>query len=134
MSREIPFHEVSLQEAKTYIDQMDLSEVRRLMVVKENWLEEDTILCEKLYKNYLFLLKKYADKYKIPPSQEIDEFWHNHILDTQRYHEDTYNIFGCYLHHYPYFGMDETSTMKDVDDNFDKNTQELHFREFGEYL
>jgi hypothetical protein len=47
------------------------------------------------YKNFLWLLRKYHDKYEyIPPSIEIDEIWHHHILDTTKYHKDMDDIFG----------------------------------------
>ena len=35
----------------------------------------------------------------------MGEFWHFHILDTLKYQEDCDNIFGYFLHHFPYFGM-----------------------------
>ena len=31
--------------------------------------------------------------------------WHYHILDTSKYMSDCQNIFGNYLHHFPYLGM-----------------------------
>jgi len=37
------------------------------------------------------------------------------------------------LHHYPYFGIDSQSDSKDLQTAFDK-TQELYFKEFGEYI
>ncbi|MFM6129989.1 MAG: hypothetical protein ACKPBV_14885 [Sphaerospermopsis kisseleviana] len=35
----------------------------------------------------------------------LDDYWHNHILDTRKYAEDCDLIFGFFLHHYPYFGL-----------------------------
>ena len=96
-----------------------------------DWNESDARICSQLYRNYLYLMKKY-DEY-LPPSEEIDAFWHQHILDTEKYHKDCKMIFGKYLHHYPYFGIDEKSNQQDLDNAFDR-TQELYFKEFGEYL
>ncbi len=56
------------------------------------------------YKKYLALCLKNPDK-AIIPSSYVDDFWHYHILDTLKYQEDCQNIFGYFLHHFPYFGM-----------------------------
>lgn len=69
----------------------------------------------------------------MPPSEEVDEFWHNHILDTQKYHQDCDMIFGKYLHHYPYFGIDDKSNELDLQKAFD-HMQELHKKEFGDCI
>jgi hypothetical protein len=41
----------------------------------------------------------------IAPSKDVDAFWHGHILDTMKYAEDCDQVFGYFLHHFPYFGM-----------------------------
>jgi hypothetical protein len=41
----------------------------------------------------------------VVPSSFVDDFWHFHILDTQKYQEDCERFFGYFLHHFPYFGM-----------------------------
>ncbi len=41
----------------------------------------------------------------IAPDRNADKFRHGHILDTMKYAEDCDNVFGCFLHHFPYFGM-----------------------------
>ena len=86
------------------------------------------------YKNYLWLLRKYSQEYPvIPPSIDIDEIWHHHILDTYKYHEDCAAIFGQYLHHYPYFGMRGEADFQELERTF-KITQQLYFKEFGEQM
>ena len=35
---------------------------------------------------------------------DVDEFWHQHILDTRKYRDDCENIFGHYMDHTP--GLD----------------------------
>jgi hypothetical protein len=39
--------------------------------------------------------------------------WHTHILDTAKYAADSEQVFGFFLHHFPYFGLrgpdDETA-------------------------
>ncbi len=41
----------------------------------------------------------------IVPSQEADEAWHAHILDTAKYADDSEQAFGYFLHHFPYLGL-----------------------------
>jgi len=36
----------------------------------------------------------------------VDEYWHQHILDTRKYAADCEMVFGHFLHHYPYFGTE----------------------------
>lgn len=35
------------------------------------------------------------------PNKQIDEMWHEHILDTRKYSDDCQTVFGYYLHHTP---------------------------------
>jgi hypothetical protein len=41
----------------------------------------------------------------IAPVVDVDEFWHYHILNTRKYAADCQEIFGYFLHHFPYAGM-----------------------------
>lgn len=120
----------SLEEAKNYIDNLDFSMIIKKMVLMDRWSHKEAANTLQLYKNFLFLKKKYGADHKIPPSLDIDEFWHYHILDTEKYHQDCKAIFGSYLDHYPYFGIDSTSNKVDLAQAFDV-TQRLHMQEFG---
>ena len=129
-----PLHVTSLEEAKAYIYAIDFSQVIDRMVKKDKWKRSEALKACEFYKNYLFLVKKYNDiGVGIPPSDDVDEFWHNHILDTQKYIHDCDVIFGRYLQHYPYFGIDEKSNMQDLNRAFEK-MQQLHKKEFGDYV
>jgi hypothetical protein len=39
------------------------------------------------------------------PLFDVDIFWHYHILDTLKYAADCENVFGYFLHHFPYVGL-----------------------------
>ena len=56
------------------------------------------------YRKFLVLCLKHPDE-PVVPSSFIDDFWHLHILDTQKYMEDCDQYLGYMLHHFPYFGM-----------------------------
>lgn len=57
------------------------------------------------YKKWLIIHACYPEL-STAPSEKLDEYWHMHILDTKKYMEDCQFVFGYYLHHYPYFGLE----------------------------
>lgn len=127
-------HSVSeIAALKDYIFAIDFSNIIEKMVSHQKWRRNEAEKTCELYRNFLYLNVKYPEYAPLPPSEDIDEFWHNHILDTKKYIQDCQVIFGGYFHHYPYFGIDGVSTMKDLQQSFQK-TQELHHQEFGEYI
>ena len=70
---------------------------------------------------------------KLGMMMDKDEIWHHHILDTYKYYNDCLNIYGQFLHHYPYFGMRGGQDSTDLANTF-KITQMLHLKEFGDYI
>lgn len=124
----------TLEEAKAYLDSIDFSMVVEKIVKTKGWKKKDVLKICELYRHFLFLKKKYdQNDDKLSPSLEIDEFWHNHIFDTKKYRHDCEKIFGFYLDHYPYLGMDGKTTDEDAKRSFEK-TQGLHYIEFGNYI
>jgi hypothetical protein len=82
------------------------------------------------YKKFLTLLVKYPDE-TIAPTNEVDEFWHLHILDTRKYAADCESVFGYFIHHFPYFGMRSEEDAQDLETAGNK-WSELYAREFGQ--
>ncbi|MGN6085250.1 glycine-rich domain-containing protein [Trinickia sp.] len=89
------------------IDELDFSRIKaKLMYRREGVVALRRIeRAEAGYRQFLKLAAKYPDA-PIVPSEEVDEFWHMHILDTQRYGADCERIFGYMIHHDPYSGID----------------------------
>jgi hypothetical protein len=56
------------------------------------------------YKKFLFLNALYPEQ-ELIPTREIDDVWHVHILDTEKYRNDCQYLFGHFLDHYPYSGL-----------------------------
>lgn len=56
------------------------------------------------YRAFLHLLALYPDR-QIVPTKVIDAVWHAHILDTSKYAADCEQVFGRFVHHFPYFGL-----------------------------
>ena len=89
------------------IDELDFSRIKaKLMYRREGVIALRRVeRAEAGYRQFLKLAAKYPDA-PIVPSEEVDEFWHMHILDTQRYAADCERIFGYMIHHDPYSGID----------------------------
>lgn len=112
------------------IDAIDFSHVVNKLITQQGWLRKDAERVCRMYKNYLLLQKKYGKDHLLPPTQEIDEFWHNHILDTAKYHSDCMQIFGRYLHHDPNTVTDKNSYLN-AETAFNMMLA-LYLKEFGE--
>ncbi len=105
-------NEKDRQVIKKFFD-LDLEPIKFKMIKSAEELGEEPKALSELdvteiyYK--LFLLKKFFEPTKrIAPSFSIDAMWHAHILDTRKYAEDCAHLFGDFVHHNPYFGMEET--------------------------
>lgn len=68
------------------------------------WTKAKTVRAIARYMAFLGLIYLYPDR-PFVPTQEIDAVWHNHILDTTKYHQDCELLFGRYVHHFPYFSL-----------------------------
>ena len=55
------------------------------------------------YRQFLGLMLWYPEAVLVP-SEDIDEVWHTHVLNTARYQADCEAIFGRFQHHFPSFG------------------------------
>lgn len=123
----------SLEEARAYIEQLDLTYLVDSMCAENyplpRWTRDDALKCAALYKNFLLLFKAYP-KERLVPTREIDEFWHNHILYTKQYHSDCQRVFGHYLHHQPALPTDDHSVL--VNDFL--TTQQLYFAMFKKHM
>jgi hypothetical protein len=82
------------------------------------------------YRQFLKVAAKYPEE-PVVPSEEVDEFWHMHILDTQRYGADCERIFGHFMHHDPYIGIDGPEDEARLQEAADRS-HALFMREFGE--
>src|SRR6476619_780971 len=88
--------------ARQHIRNLDLGSVREKVVEKLGWSPERAQQVEGDYKRFLYALAhRHKDDILSPPTQEVDEFWHQHILDTRKCREDCDIVFGHYVDHTP---------------------------------
>lgn len=127
-----------VDQAITRIASIDFSGVRLKLADPLEGLalgEEELDHAEREYRRFLALTMAYPER-TIVPTREVDDFWHQHILDTRAYAEDTERVFGFFLHHYPYLGKRGPDDAELLHRSF-ADTQELmalHFGGEGEQL
>ena len=86
---------------------VDLTDIRRKLADPEEGkglMAEQLDVMEAEYRRFLALHLAYPGA-DIVPCKLVDEIWHQHILDTRAYARDCDALFGEFLHHFPYFGM-----------------------------
>ena len=93
------------------------------------WSFEKAQEVEQIYRRFLTLVREKLD-FSIVPTKDVDQFWHFHILDTQKYMQDCEQYFGYYLHHFPYFGMRGDEDAANLKKAFSETT-ELFEEYFG---
>lgn len=83
------------------------------------------------YRRFLSLKCLYPTVVLVP-SQLVDTVWHAHILDTRAYREDCARVFGRFIDHYPYFGINGQADYQDLKSAF-AQTVSLYEKHFGAY-
>ncbi len=89
------------------IAELDLEPIKVKLMHEESgegWTLEQATAVEFEYRRFLYLMKKFPDE-QTAPLQDVDIFWHYHILDTLKYAADCEKVFGYFLHHFPYIGL-----------------------------
>jgi hypothetical protein len=96
----------SYNECKAIVE-LDLDPIKVKLMHKESgegWTLEQASAVENEYRRYLYLMKIFPSE-MAAPSMDVDTFWHYHILDTMKYVRDCEDVFGYFLHHFPYVGL-----------------------------
>ncbi|MCT7985838.1 hypothetical protein NG796_21415 [Laspinema sp. A4] len=81
-----------------------------LTVIRERFLNDHPELSERvddielLYRKYMYLCSINTQKNSLlgVPSDEVDEFWHCHIIHTRSYQNFCQHISGHFIHHNPH--------------------------------
>lgn len=127
-------HRLTTAEALEHLAaHLDLSNVRMKLADPEEGrgcTAEALDVMEQEYRRFLALHLAYPDA-DVVPCKLVDEFWHQHILDTIAYRADCDAIFGRFLDHFPYFGMRDEADAQALHDAY-ADTIELYRASFGE--
>lgn len=125
-------HDNRLGDIAQALDILDLDCIKvKLMNPDEGegWTREYADKVEKTYKRFLHMTA--VSSTPVVPTRIIDEFWHQHILDTEKYADDCDKVFGTFVHHFPYFGMRGKEDAKNLRVAFEE-TCRLYKELFGE--
>ena len=123
----------TLEQTITAIHALDLTPIKFKACRKEDgygWSASYADQMEVAYKRYLILHARHPDL-TLAPEQDVDRFWHMHILDTRKYAADCETTFGHFLHHFPYLGLRGEEDAKALQAAF-LEMQRLTVEEFGE--
>lgn len=116
------------------IQQLNFEKIKHKMGHRDSlgWPLEQIERAENEYKRYLTLIKLNFRK-RLVPSKLMDEFWHMHILDTKAYREDCHKVFGDFIDHYPYFGINGEEDKNKLLSEFEQ-TKNIYKRQFKEEM
>lgn len=106
----------ALERASRKVDELDFSLQKRKMVEVMGWSEDAVEVMEGEYRKFLQLTAALEDidsEVVLVPNRPIDEFWHTHIMDTEKYHADCQSVLGHYLHHFPYLGFRDEADVRE---------------------
>ncbi len=118
------------ESAYQHINSINFSLIIEKLMKSQKWSKDEAQFACNQYKNFLFLLKKYQEKKEfLVPTKDIDEVWHNHILDTVNYEKDCKKIFGRFIHHDP--ASENDKEKHTILKQAFKVTQDLYIKEFG---
>ncbi|WP_432727163.1 glycine-rich domain-containing protein [Variovorax sp. W6] len=126
-------HSKTLEQTIAAIHALDLTPIKFKACRKEDgygWSASYADQMEVAYKRYLILHARHSDL-TLAPDQDVDRFWHMHILDTRKYAADCEATFGYFLHHFPYLGLRGEEDAKALEAAF-LQMQRLLAEEFGE--
>jgi len=95
-----------VERALEAVGQIDLSPINRVLQYENPAFWTDAVLAdtEANYRRLLALYMLYPGE-PIVVNKILDDYWHQHILDTRKYADDCDALFGGLLHHDPYFGI-----------------------------
>ncbi len=130
MSTKTPSRE-DLDAAISVISQIDLTPINTKLGHEDPqlWTQETLAETELNYRRFLALNAVYPGT-SLSVNKLLDEYWHQHILDTRKYAADCETIFGEFLHHYPYFGLEDEQEWQENVDMF-AYTQQIWEEAFG---
>jgi len=95
-----------IRSAIERVGQIELSKIGERLQYEDpdRWTNSRIAEAEETYRRFLVLNVLYPEA-RLAVNEVLDDYWHAHILDTEKYAADCGHLFGSLLHHYPYFGL-----------------------------
>src|SRR5688572_22771228 len=95
------------------IDQLNLVSIGHRLRTKEDWPLARIAEAERDYRRFLLLLALHPGQTVVPWNDDLDVFWHYHILDSRKYEQDCALLFGRFVHHDPNVNQDPAKYERD---------------------
>jgi|SRR5580692_4438671 hypothetical protein len=108
------------------VEALELSAIGAGVVKRHGWEPDRAKRAENEYRKYLYLLMLYPGSILTPWDDDLDLFWHEHILHTQQYAADCQTLFGRFINHDPTISASPANETKAQ--NF---TAQAYFETFG---
>jgi hypothetical protein len=96
---------------------LDLSPVVTQLVNRKGWSAARASGAERRYRRYLYLVASRSVP-SVVPTSEVDEFWHQHILNTWQYASDCQALTGGFVHHFSSSGLISRNESAELTDKF----------------
>lgn len=128
--------EASTEERLRRIDVLDLEPIAYKLIHPEpgevglSLAEADQAVA--LYRCFLKLCLLHPGA-RIVPTRQLDRVWHAHVLDTAKYRADCDHLFGHFVDHFPYAGLQGEDDRRAWRDDFAR-TRRLFAEHFGAEL
>jgi len=112
-------------------EELELNTVRDALMEKKGWSLERAEAARTEYVRFVTLLRMRPGFMLVPwpnadGQDDLDQFWHQHILDTAKYAADCDRLFGRMIHHNPHVVRGSGQESEAVE-----KTQRLYARTFG---
>lgn len=133
-----PMTELQMNQITLFLEKvrlLDLGPIAYQLMFSQTgpkWTKAKTVKSIARYLRFLYLVNHYPSL-QLAPSRDIDEVWHQHILDTSKYAADCQLLFGRLVHHFPYFGVRDEADYHSLLQAYTL-TQVLYQKHFGEEL
>ncbi len=119
----------NVQESHGLYEQLkrwDLEVVKRYVVEKEIFPHDLIEQAVDEYRKFLAISLAHPDR-DVPISEQVDKFWHAHILFTENYTDMGEEIVGAYIHHRPAI----LDNIEGLEKSFGGDTMRLYHDCFG---
>jgi hypothetical protein len=112
---DLPAAQPRKQEVWDAVQTLDLHSVTSQLLNRKGWSPDRVAAAVRRYRGFLYLTLARVVR-DICPTEEVDEVWHQHILNTKQYAADCERLGGEFIHHFPSSGADpaESETLADL--------------------
>lgn len=111
--------------SKEEIGGLDFSKIHEQLKVRKGWSDAQIAAADAEYRKFLWLLAAYPGEMMVPWNVDMDDFWHQHILNTVDYTATCQKLFGKYINHTP-----EDTGNASAQHRAARKTNERYTREF----